>query len=55
MGALAESYAYLQDDDQAAKYLGLYQQEIEELNKEDSRRNSSGGNVQVNYTGSGLI
>ena len=55
MGALAECYAYLQDDDQAAKYLGLYQQEIEELNKEDSRRNSSGGNVQVNYTGSGLI
>jgi hypothetical protein len=55
MGALAECYAYLQDDDQAAKYLALYQQEIDELNNEDKRRNSSGGNVQINYTGSGLI
>jgi len=55
MGALAECFFYLQDDEQAAKYGTLFINEIEELNQEDKRRNASGGNVQVNFNGRGLI
>ena len=55
MGALAEVYAYLQEDDQAAKYAQLFIQEIQELNNEDNMRNASGGNVQMNFNGRGLI
>lgn len=54
-GALAEVFAYTQDDDQAAKYLAMFQQEIIELNNEDAQRNASGGNLQVNFNGRGLI
>ena len=55
MGALAEVFFYLQEDDQAQKYSQLFLQEIDELNKEDQMRNASGGNVQVNFNGRGLI
>ena len=55
MGALAEAFAYLQDDDQAAKYKQLFNEEILELNNEDAQRNASGGNVQVTFNGRGLI
>ena len=55
MGALAECFAYLQEDDQAQKYLQLFEQEIKELNDEDVRRNATGGNVQINFNGRGLI
>lgn len=55
MGALAECFAYLQEDEQAAKYLQLFNQEIQELNNEDVMRNASGGNVQMNFNGRGLI
>ncbi len=55
MGALAEAFAYLQDDDQAAKYKQLFNQEVVELNDEDAKRNASGGNVQITYNGRGLI
>ena len=55
MGALAEVFAYLQEDDQAAKYLQLFQKEIDDLNNEDRMRDASGGNVQVQYTANGLI
>ena len=55
MGALAEVFFYLQEDDQAQKYSALFQQEIQELNNEDVMRNASGGNVQVNFNGRGLI
>ena len=54
-GALAECFAYLQEDDQAGKYTQLMQQEIAELNEEDRMRDSSGGNVQTQYTANGLI
>ena len=53
-GALAEAFAYLGEDDMQAKYLQMYQQEIDELNKEEGQRRASGGNVQVHYN-SGLI
>ena len=55
MGALAELFFYLQENDEATKYAQLFLQEIDELNKEDQMRNASGGNVQVNYNGRGLI
>ena len=54
-GALAECFAYLQEDDQAGKYTQLMMKEIEELNEEDRTRDSSGGNVQVQYNARGLI
>ena len=55
IGALAEVFYYLQDDDQGVKYKKLFDQEIFELNDEDSKRNAAGGNVQVNFSGRGLI
>ena len=55
MGALAEVFAYVQEDDQAQKYLQVYKSEIAELNDEDAKRNASGGNLQVNFNGRGLI
>ena len=54
-GGLAECFAYLQEDDQAQKYGALFYQEIAELNNEDVMRNASGGNVQMNFNGRGLI
>lgn len=54
-GALTQVYAYVQEDDQAAKYLQAFNAEIAELNDEDKRRNASGGNLQVNFNGRGLI
>ena len=55
MGALAEVFFYLQEDEQAAKYAQLFAAEIQELNSEDQMRNASGGNVQMNFNGRGLI
>ena len=55
MGALAEIFYYLQDDEQAIKYKKLFEEEIFELNDEDTKRNAAGGNVQVNFSGRGLI
>jgi len=54
-GALAEVFAYVQEDDQAAKYAAMFRQEITELNDEDAKRNASGGNLQINFNGRGLI
>ena len=45
----------MQDDQQAAKYKLMFDNEINELNSEDRKRNSSGGNVQINFNGRGLI
>ena len=55
MGALAEVFFYLQENEEAQKYAALFTQEIQELNEEDVMRNASGGNVQVNFNGRGLI
>ena len=54
-GALVEVFAFVQDDQQAAKYKLMFDNEINELNSEDRKRNSSGGNVQINFNGRGLI
>jgi len=55
MGALAEIFFYLQENEEAQKYGALFAAEINELNNEDQMRNASGGNVQVNFNGRGLI
>ena len=54
-GALAEVFSYLQEDDQVAKYTQLFEREIADLNEEDRMQNASGGNVQMNFNGRGLI
>ena len=55
MGALAEIFSFTQEDDQAQKYGSLFLSEIKELNDEDAMRNASGGNLQINFNGRGLI
>ena len=55
MGSLAEVFAYLQDDEQAQKYMAMFVSEVNELNDEDNKRNASGGNLQVSYSAGGLI
>ena len=55
MGALAEAFFFLQENEESQKYAALFQAEIMELNKEDQMRHASGGNVQVNFNGRGLI
>lgn len=54
-GALAQIFAFTQDDAQASKYDKLFYGEIRELNEEDKLRQSSGGNVQMNFNGRGMI
>ena len=54
-GGLAESFAYLQEDDQSQKYKQRFMEEIAELNDEDVRRNAAGGTIQINFNGRGLI
>ena len=54
-GALAEAFSYLQEDDQAVKYKARFEEEIAQLNDEDVRRNATGGNIQINFNGRGLI
>jgi hypothetical protein len=54
-GALAEVFAFCQEDDQASKYGAMFMNEIKELNDEDAKRNASGGNIQMQFNGRGLI
>jgi len=54
-GSLAECFYYLQDEEQANKYKQLFMEEIGQLNDEDNKRGASGGNVQINFNGRGLI
>jgi len=54
-GACAQIFAFTQEDEQAMKYDKLFYGEIKELNDEDKQRQASGGNVQVNFNGRGLI
>ena len=54
-GSLAEVFTYVQDDDQSVKYQNLFMQQITELNDEDNKRSASGGNIQINYNGRGMI
>ena len=50
-GSLVHIFNYLGEDQMAAKYLQLFQQEIELLNVEEGKRKLSGANVQQNFDG----
>ena len=54
-GALAEVFFYLAEPESATQYASLFSAEINELNTEERKRKSSGGNVQVNFNGNNLI
>lgn len=54
-GALHRVFDYLQEDDQSAKYLQRFTLAINELNQEEVRRKSSGGNVKINFTDNALL
>ena len=54
-GALYHVFDYLQEDDQAQKYLARFYESLSELNDEERNRRASGGNVQINYNGFGQI
>jgi len=54
-GALAEIFSFTQEDDQFQKYGQMFLNEIKQLNDEDGKRNASGGNLQINFNGRGLI
>ena len=49
-GALMECFAYLGEDDMQAKYIQMFNEEIEELNREEEMRKASGGNTVIQYT-----
>jgi len=54
-GALTEIFSFIQEDEQSQKYASMFFREITELNDEDGKRNASGGNLQINFNGRGLI
>lgn len=54
-GALHRVFDYLQEEDQSNKYLQRFILAINELNEEEVRRKSSGGNVKINYTDYGFL
>ena len=54
-GALHHAFDYLAEEDQSQKYFQKAILAIEELNQEEKTRKASGGNVQMNFNGRGLI
>lgn len=54
-GALAELFVYLNEPESAQRYFELYKSELDELNREETKRKATGGNVQININGYGLI
>lgn len=54
-GALFRAFDYLLEDAAAAKYQQRFYTAIEELNAEEKRRHSSGGNIAINFNGRGLL
>lgn len=54
-GALVEIFTYLDEGDTQARYKALFEEEIARLNEQQNRRFAMGGNVQVSYTGRGLL
>lgn len=50
-GALAEVFIYLNEPESAIKYSELFMNEVQELNREEKQRVTTGGNIQVNFDG----
>ena len=54
-GALAQCFVFLQEIETSQMYSALFASEIERLNAFENKRLSSGGNMQININGNGLI
>lgn len=54
-GALKHAGAFLDDDKIEARYEKKMSYEIDILNKEEQRRRTRGGNIQVHFNGRGMI
>ena len=54
-GALYHAFDYLQDPQEAQRFLAKFQGEMEQLRKEEMMRKTSGGNIQMHFNGRGLI
>lgn len=54
-GAVGQVFSFVQEDDQAQKFTQMHELEILKLNDEDVKRNSAGGNVQINFNARGMI
>jgi len=54
-GALSEAFIYLNEPDTAQMYLQMYMSEINALNQDENTKKASGGNIQINVNGYGLI
>ena len=54
-GALAEAFAYLQEDTMQQKYSQMFVDQINLINREETMRKALGGNVQTTFNGRGLI
>ena len=55
MGGLGEAFSYLQEDDQSTKYFEFFKQELTDLNDEDRKRDTAGGNIQIQYNARGML
>lgn len=54
-GSLMQVFIYLNEPDTSQMYAQLYSSEINQVNSEERHRESSGGNIQININGGGLI
>ena len=54
-GTLMEVFSYLDEPEAYAKYQDRFYNEIEDLNSQERRRDAAGGNVQLQYSGGGLL
>jgi len=54
-GALAQCFTYLNEPDTSQMYNQMFLLEVQELNSDERKTNTKGGNTQVNFNGNGLI
>ena len=54
-GALMEVFNYLDEPESYQRYQQRFHQEIADLNSQERRRDAMGGNVQLQYSGGGLL
>lgn len=54
-GALMQAFIYLNEPDTSQMYSQLFSAEVQQVNAEENFRNASGGNIQININGGGLI
>lgn len=54
-GALLEVFIYLNDNEEIQKYQQLFQQELDEINKEEMLRKTKGGNLAMSFVHDNLL